>query len=804
MGQAAGVRSFAKAALRTTALGVSALALQATGAWAQTEVAAAAETLTGVTINADRNEPDSPKYAAPLIDTPQTITVVPAEVLEQQNLLNLRDVLSTLPGITFGAGEGGGGYGDSINVRGYSASNDITVDGVRDSAQYSRTDPFNLEQIELTNGANSVYAGAGAVGGSINLVSKRPHGSDRTALTIGGGTDAYARLTADIDQAIGDDAAFRLNVMMHQNDVPGRDVESYRRFGIAPSITFGRQGDTQLTLSYLHQQDQNTPQYGVPYALNIANDGPLPGVSSEDYFGLRNLDRQETRIDQLTALVEHRFNETLSLRNLSRYQIVSQDASTSAVQGSFCTADGVNPYLSSAGEIQPCTVSPGVYLPSGPRGNVRNTENKLYYNETDLTAEFATGGLRHTLVAGLAWTREEYDLVNGNLLRTADGAAIAEPEMSLSDPSGYWPFESNFIIGGGNVGRDGAPSGHNAGQRDNIALYVFDAVELSPQWELNGGVRVERNEGENRIDYFTPYGYLPSGDGSTLGAAFAGAPGGVYNGSSSFENDDTLTSYRVGLVYKPIENASFYLAYGNSETPSQATVNGACNSTSCNVDPEEAVNYEAGIKWDAMGGLLQLTAAVFRNERTNYRVNSNDPAQPDQALDGQSRVDGVALGAAGLITDRWSIFANYTFLDSEVVQGVSDFCLANPDASGCTLGGNSNAIAGDPLPTTPEHSFSLWTTYEIMPRLLVGYGATYQGEYTFARASAASPQLYTDDYWVHRAMVAYELNEHAVLQLNVNNLTDETYYTRIRNNATSGWATPGEARSFVLSLNMRY
>src|SRR6187402_9854 len=120
----------------------------------------------------------SPKYTAPLVDTPQTITVVTQETIAGQNLLSLRDILSTAPGITFGAGEGGGGYGDSINLRGYAANSDVTVDGVRDSAQYTRSDPFNLEQIELTNGANSVYGGSGSLGGTINIVSKTPHGSN--------------------------------------------------------------------------------------------------------------------------------------------------------------------------------------------------------------------------------------------------------------------------------------------------------------------------------------------------------------------------------------------------------------------------------------------------------------------------------------------------------------------------------------------------------------------------------------------------------------------------------------------------
>jgi catecholate siderophore receptor len=139
-------------------------------------------------------KPESPKYVRPLLDTPQTITVIGNQTIQKQNLLTLRDVLSTVPGITFGAGEGGGGYGDSINLRGQSANTDISIDGVRDSAQYSRTDPFNLEQIEVTNGANSVYGGSGAIGGNINLVTKRPKADSETL--VQGGIGVYPAFVA--------------------------------------------------------------------------------------------------------------------------------------------------------------------------------------------------------------------------------------------------------------------------------------------------------------------------------------------------------------------------------------------------------------------------------------------------------------------------------------------------------------------------------------------------------------------------------------------------------------------------------
>jgi catecholate siderophore receptor len=186
--QRAGVRASVKPALSLAAVaGIAGLGFTPAHA---ADAADAAVEVTAVEVTAPmRAEPDSPKYTAPLVETPQTITVVPREVIEAQNLMSLRDVLSTLPGITFGAGEGGGGYGDSINLRGYSASSDLTVDGVRDSAQYTRSDPFNLEQIEVVNGANSAYAGAGSAGGSINMVSKGPRGRDAAEISIGGGSD---------------------------------------------------------------------------------------------------------------------------------------------------------------------------------------------------------------------------------------------------------------------------------------------------------------------------------------------------------------------------------------------------------------------------------------------------------------------------------------------------------------------------------------------------------------------------------------------------------------------------------------
>jgi catecholate siderophore receptor len=769
-----GVRSFAKAAVRSSALLGASLLAAGTAAQADDEAPEVERERESVYVYG-RAIALGEKYTAPLIDTPQSIIVLPREIIDQQNLLNMRDILATLPGITFGAGEGGGGYGDSINLRGYSANNDITVDGVRDSAQYSRTDPFNLEQLQLVSGANSVYAGAGAVGGSINIVTKRPMGADATTVVAGAGTDGYGRLTVDAEKVLADGVSGRLNVMIHQNDAPGRDVERYERWGLAPSALFDLGRRTSLSVAYVHQEDDNIPQYGTPYALGPFNDGPLPGVPTSAYYGYSNFDKQEITLDSATAILEHDLTGSVTLRNLTRWQGVDQLSRVSPPQGSWCVAPGINPWTG-----DPC-VTPGVYMPqtsptsTGPRGTTRDNANAILVNQTDLTAQFATGGIEHTLVAGVVFSQESFDRLSGNSIRGPNGEIPTLPAMVIAAPDNVYTGPVNFI-----------PNQRIESEVSNAALYAFDRIELTDRLEINGGIRLERNEGE-----FTQF-------------SISSPPNPIETANPTAENEDELVTYRVGVVFKPTPTATLYVAHGNSETPSQSTVNGSCDvATSCNVDPEEAVVIEIGGKWDAMSGQLSLTAALFRNERTNYRVDSNDPTEPEEQLDGEARVDGLSLGVTGALTERWSVYGNYTWLDGEILQGVSDFCLANPAATGCALGGNNNLIAGDALANTPEHSASLWTTYETPMGLILGYGATYQGEIAFNRASAGTPQFFSDPYWVHRAMAAYEIADGLAVQLNANNLTDEAYYERIRNNSTNGWATPGSARSAVVSLTWR-
>jgi catecholate siderophore receptor len=771
-------------------------------AWAAAADDEADQTGGTIVVTGERGEREleSPKATQPLVDTPQTVTVISDQTIRKQNLLTLRDALASVPGITFGAGEGGGGYGDSINLRGYSANNDITQDGVRDSAQYSRTDPFNLQQIEIYNGSNSAFNGSGSVGGTINLVGKVPQPEDLSILSAAVGTDNYYRATADTNQRLSGLVAVRLNAMWHHNDLPGRDFEENKRWGIAPSVSIGMDSDTRLTLSWVHQRDDNVPVYGVPYFRNQINDGPLEEADDSDYFGYRNLDEQEIELDRLTATLRHDFSDDLSLRNLTRWQRVDALTSASAPQGTYClSTTGLQPISGTPNGPAlacPAGLAPGFFRPSGPHGRVRDQRNDLVHNQTDLTwTAGEEGRLRNTMVVGVSLTWEEYGIETAELARNPNGSAFAPlPDDSISNPGGLYAGPVNHTV-----------TALAEAKSDNKAVYLFDTLEIGRMFEINAGVRLERNEAVFRN---LPLTVVPPGTAPLTPAQQAPQ-----------RNEETLFSYRAGLLFKPSRWSSLYVSFANSKTPSSETVRLGCTSGSgatfvdfCDVAPETARNYEIGGKAELLDRRLLLTAALFRNERTNYRVPSNDPSVPDpQVLDGRSRVDGMALGATGNITPRWTLFANYTYLDGTVLQSVSDFCLANPSAA-CLNSGPGGTIAdpqaGDRLIQTPRHSGSLFTTYRFPFGLELGYGLTYQGRFaTHQRNLLQRTQYFADDYLTHRLFVAYTFGKGLTAQLNVQNVTNARYFTAVRNNVnatsgavTGGWATPGEDRSAVLSL----
>lgn len=720
---------------------------------AETAPAAAAQTLPTVKVEEQRTIPyqatnvQSAKYTEPLRDTPQNITVLSKELLEAQNALTLRQILTNVPGVTFGAGEGGGGFGDNITLRGYNASGDITIDGVRNSAQTTRSDPFNLEQIEIFKGPNTVYGGAGGVSGGINMVSKTPFADDSTKVSTGIGTDNYRRTTLDTNQALSGGTAVRVNAMVHENQVSERDVVEYNRWGIAPSVTLGMGGAAQLTLGYFHQQDDNIPDYGIPFR----NFQPVPGVDRSKFFGYRNIDREEITNDAATATVNWKLSEQVSLRNLTRYAMTDNLTVVTGIGGRVCETAGQNPL----GGAAPACAASGTYETSGgPRGHLRDTNVGVFSNQTDFTWSFKTGAVDHTLVTGFAFSAEDYARST-----IASVTNTTSQTTSLYDPELYFTGT-----------RATTPTALVEADVDSRALYAFDTMKFGPKWLLSLGLRYEHFVGEN-TDLLVP--------------------------ANNARSSDDIFSGRIGLVFKPVEIGSFYLAYGNSANPAAASLIARAGLSAANdtTDPERTFNYEAGTKWDLIDGRLSTTLAVFRNEKDKVRVAS-PIAGEDNVLAGESRVDGTEISVSGELVKGLNVYAAYAWLDTNAaVAGL--------------LGVANVAPPNSPLVGTPEHSGNVWASYALPFGLELGYGAQYVGTtfQTSGTQDAAGVQTAVaqtvSSYLVHSALIGYKVNRQIYVRLNAANLTNEDYYTSVRGNVI-GWGTPGEGRSFILTADYNF
>ena len=327
----------------------------------------------------------SPKFTEPLHATPQSI-VVPSEVIGDQGATTLRDAVRNVAGLSLAAGEGGA-QGDNLTIRGFSARNDIFIDGMRDVGSYYR-DPFNQEQVQVLKGPSSVAFGRGTTGGVLNQATKTPtresfvHG----AATLG--TDDTKRITLDVNQpiaALGDTAAVRVNVMATDAGVAGRDVAHNRRYGIAPSLAVGLGAQTRAAFTLFHQAENDVPDYGIPWRF----DQPAP-VARGSYYGFADTNVLETRADIAGAKIEHQFRSNATATNQVRYANYRRHAQITEAK-------------------LPAGVSVGTPLAALTVDRnqiaVDSTETFLQ-NQLDVTTRLATGPLRHTLVVGVELSRE--------------------------------------------------------------------------------------------------------------------------------------------------------------------------------------------------------------------------------------------------------------------------------------------------------------------------------------------------------------------------------------------------------------
>jgi catecholate siderophore receptor len=753
---------------RRVAIAVS-LALGAAAAQAQnapqTTATEEAKTLPKVSVAAPEEETinvhrvASPKFTQDLVDTPQTIAVVSKEVLSQQGATTLSQALRNTPGVTFLLGENGNtATGDSIFMRGFDTQGSIFIDGIRDLGTVSR-DTFNTEQVEISKGPAGPDYGRSAASGYVNLVSKVPTAESFTSGTASYGTASNARLTGDINHALSDGStALRLNVMGQDGEVDGRDFIERQAWAIAPSLALGLDGDTRAYFYLLHTRQENTPDGGVPtlglegfYNPAFAPGGPNAGIVPErvdrdNFYGLAS-DFEEIKGTMFTARFEHDFSDTVTLRNTSRYGKLRQ----------FYVLSGVN-------ALTVTSPDPALWTVARTR-QAKFQENTLLTNQTNLTAVLSTGGVDHAITTGIEFINEEQ--FNPAYI----GLGLPIPEANLYRPNRHDVLPAYAPV------RSGV---YTRGETQTAGVYLFDTMSFAERWQFTAGARADSYETNFSSAVLSTVATHPTLPVGTLVPV-------------SLQSDDTLFSYKVGLLFKPAGNGSIYLSHAISQQPpggSNFTLSTALNNVNNpNLDPTEGHNLELGTKWEFRNGALAITGAVYDSKSKNELTP--DPVDPTQFLQlGERGVKGVELGLVGKITDAWEISAGVSKMDTEIKRGLA----------------NQNGLA---ITWSPEFTFTSWTNYRTPFGLSIGGGFRYVDSVIrpVSSNSVPPPANQTNmrgapDYWVIDAMLGYDINEKVSLQLNAYNLTDEFYVATLNNSGAR--YSPGQPRSALLTLNFQF
>jgi catecholate siderophore receptor len=494
-----------------------------------------------------------PLLTQPIIDTPQSIMIIPQEVIEQQARSDLRDVLRNDPSISLHADEDSA-QGTNVYIRGFSARYDMYLDGMLDIGNYYR-DAFDLEQVDVLTGPSSVLFGRGSTGGAIAQVSKRPTlaPSINGALSIG--TDDMQRLTADIDMPIDDGAALRVNGLLHRSGVAGRDDAEYERIGFAPSLALGLNSATRATLSYLHQSDWDRPDYGVPWIdygspTGISHPAQVP---PDAFYGFKS-DYARTSADIATGLVEHDLSDAITLRDQFRYAAYSRDYRA--------TDPEITPIIPLGTPLSAVTVT------RVERGGA-STETFLD-DRADVVAAFGTFGLVHNLVAGGEFGRQTSDPTTLTFSKVPGTPAL--------DPNPDQPFSGAS-----------APKSIVQVTVYSQAAYAVDTLKLDDGWQVTAAARLDR---------------------------FAANYVNIVPKRVSFRTVDVRPSWRGAVVYKAASDLDLYATYGTSFDPSAEGLSLSAATASLSPERshtiEGGIKWDANGKFLVTAGLFRTVMVNLR------------------------------------------------------------------------------------------------------------------------------------------------------------------------------------------------
>jgi len=759
-------------------------------------------------------ERTGPKDVAPLINTPKSIVVLDKSVIEQTGSASLQDALRTVPGITFGAAEGGNPIGDRPFIRGFDSQGSIYVDGVRDLASQSR-EVFAIDSVQIVRGSDSTLGGRGSAGGTINILSKMPVLDSFGSASASYGNGDYKRITGDLNLKVSDTVAFRVEALWHDQNVVDRDAIWAKRWGFAPSVTIGLGTATRLTAGYYYLESHELPDSGIPYlyacSATVCNapagnvfttpaqgsittiSGQTGHVARSAFYGLVDRDFRDTKSQQATIRVEHDFGK-VTLRNTARF---SNDGQSYI----YTQPDDSQGNVATSGQVW-------------RRANTRYGYSKSLIDQLDLSGTFKTGGIEHSFAVGAEFSWEKtrrgtYLLATGSTISprcsTATIARYYCTTLFGPNPNDPWV---NYTSDTSTVQTPivkGAPNTETQNDAETQAIYAFDSITIVPSLILNLGARYDR---------FKSTVTLPFAAGAT---------------AAQLSRTDNLFNWQAGLVFKPSRDTSLYASYATAATPPNSLLGEGREDnalptagTSVNLaildslKVQKTRSYEVGAKANLFHEKLALGLAVFQTDITNARVQIDANTV---GFFGKTRIRGVELTANGTILPGWTVFGGYTYLDPKIIEaGFTALTAPAVPGQAAQVIYVPSVNTGKQVPQTAKNSFTLSTNYQAtrrfsfgggayyMDRQIGGYGDNRRATQTSAGVVTVSPATTVltrgvPGYWRFDAQARFDLTSNISIGINAQNLTNRIYYSQAY---ASHYATIAPGRTVFGTLGVKF
>jgi catecholate siderophore receptor len=506
-----------------------------------------------------------------LIDTPQSVTAIPKEVMQDQSVQSVADSVRYVPGVTAAQGEGNR---DALVFRGNITTGDFFVDGIRDDVQTYR-DFYNTERLEVLKGPNGMIFGRGGAGGVFNRVTKEAGWKPIRELSLSYGSYNQKRTSIDIGDAINDIAAFRINAVYEKSDSYRHGVD-LERYGINPTVTIQPSDQTKIVLGVEYFKDSRIADRGVPSLQSGANSSATKNLGNRPYrindysqfFGNAKLSPTETETKAFNASIEHTFDNGITIKNKTRYADYDK-----FYQNVFADSS-----VNSSGNL-----NLGGYYDA--------TDRKNLINQTDLTFDFKTLYIQHQFLVGMEIGSQRTD----NSRLTA---------ANINDISALNPINPSAIL-------FNTLARQQKSTVDILGLYMQDQIRLTEHWQAIIGLRHDK--------FKTSYDGFSNGPSSFI----------------SENVTDNLLSPRAGLIFKPQNNISFYTNYSLSYVPRAGDQLTSIAANNVNSDPEKFINYEIGAKWDITPQLSLTSALYKLERQNVGITNPGGANLPLVLLDGQ-------------------------------------------------------------------------------------------------------------------------------------------------------------------------